>query len=268
MDGATPVQAFRKVIAPLAAPGIFTTAILVFIFCLERLPLRHLADLDHGVADRPGRARVLHRQLAVRTAHRVDRGSRGDHHHPHRHLRAALPASYRRRAHVRRRQGLRGSRPWRTSCSTGSPSVTPTALSPSQSVEPRDRRRRVRHPRRTIRLREVHHAQHDRRPRGHHRRRTADRRRGRQQQGAQGPRHRDGVPELRALPAHDRAREHGLPAEAGQGRQGRHPAEGGGRRRGAGADRSTSTASRPTSPAGSGSGSRWAARSCATPRRS
>jgi multiple sugar transport system permease protein len=32
MDGATPFQAFRKVIAPLAAPGVFTTAILVFIF--------------------------------------------------------------------------------------------------------------------------------------------------------------------------------------------------------------------------------------------
>ena len=33
MDGATPGQAFRRVIAPLAAPGVFTTAILVFIFC-------------------------------------------------------------------------------------------------------------------------------------------------------------------------------------------------------------------------------------------
>jgi len=33
MDGATPAQAFRKVIAPLAAPGVFTTAILVFILC-------------------------------------------------------------------------------------------------------------------------------------------------------------------------------------------------------------------------------------------
>jgi multiple sugar transport system permease protein len=32
VDGATPAQAFRKVIAPLAAPGVFTTAILVFIF--------------------------------------------------------------------------------------------------------------------------------------------------------------------------------------------------------------------------------------------
>lgn len=32
VDGATPFQAFRKIIMPLAAPGIFTTAILVFIF--------------------------------------------------------------------------------------------------------------------------------------------------------------------------------------------------------------------------------------------
>jgi len=31
IDGATPGQAFRKVILPLAAPGIFTTAILAFI---------------------------------------------------------------------------------------------------------------------------------------------------------------------------------------------------------------------------------------------
>lgn len=33
IDGATPFQAFRHVVAPLAAPGVFTTAILVFIFC-------------------------------------------------------------------------------------------------------------------------------------------------------------------------------------------------------------------------------------------
>ena len=32
IDGATPWQAFRKVILPLAAPGVFTAAILVFIF--------------------------------------------------------------------------------------------------------------------------------------------------------------------------------------------------------------------------------------------
>jgi multiple sugar transport system permease protein len=32
VDGATTLQAFRKVIVPLAAPGVFTTAILTFIF--------------------------------------------------------------------------------------------------------------------------------------------------------------------------------------------------------------------------------------------
>ncbi|MDQ4099016.1 MAG: carbohydrate ABC transporter permease [Chloroflexota bacterium] len=32
VDGATPFQAFSKVILPLAAPGVFTAAILVFIF--------------------------------------------------------------------------------------------------------------------------------------------------------------------------------------------------------------------------------------------
>ncbi len=32
VDGATPFQAFRRVIVPLVAPGVFTTVILVFIF--------------------------------------------------------------------------------------------------------------------------------------------------------------------------------------------------------------------------------------------
>ncbi|HVL28538.1 MAG TPA: carbohydrate ABC transporter permease [Acidimicrobiales bacterium] len=32
VDGATPFQAFRRVIVPLAAPGVFTAAILVFFF--------------------------------------------------------------------------------------------------------------------------------------------------------------------------------------------------------------------------------------------
>jgi multiple sugar transport system permease protein len=32
VDGATPWQAFRRVIVPLAAPGVFTAAILTFFF--------------------------------------------------------------------------------------------------------------------------------------------------------------------------------------------------------------------------------------------
>ncbi len=39
MDGATPFQAFRRVIVPLAAPGLVTAAILVFIFAWNDLLL-------------------------------------------------------------------------------------------------------------------------------------------------------------------------------------------------------------------------------------
>ena len=55
-------------------------------------------------------------------------------------------------------------------------------------------------------------------------RRDADRRPRRQRHDAQGTRHRDGVPELRAVSAHDGARQHGLQPDAGA------PAQGAGRR--------------------------------------
>ena len=63
----------------------------------------------------------------------------------------------------------------------------------------------------------------------------------RQRQGAEGPRHRDGLPELRAVPAHDRAREHGLRAQARQDRQGRDRPQG----RGGGRDPRPRAAPRP-----------------------
>ena len=82
-------------------------------------------------------------------------------------------------------------------------------------------------------------------------------------------RHRDGLPDLRALPAHDGARQHGLHPQAlrelpkaeidAAGRRGRaHPR----------ARRRCSTASRARSRAASGSASPWAARSCASRRSS
>jgi multiple sugar transport system permease protein len=39
VDGATSFQAFRKVIVPLAAPGVFTAAILTFFFAWNEYPL-------------------------------------------------------------------------------------------------------------------------------------------------------------------------------------------------------------------------------------
>ena len=45
VDGATSWQAFRKVIVPLAAPGVFTTAIIAFFIAWNDFVYAHLADL-------------------------------------------------------------------------------------------------------------------------------------------------------------------------------------------------------------------------------
>ena len=86
---------------------------------------------------------------------------------------------------------------------------------------PRHRGRRVRGAGRAVGLRQVDAAQDDRRARGDHQGHDPDRRAGGQRPGAGRARHRDGVPELRALPAQDGAAEHGLRAEAAAHRQGR-----------------------------------------------
>src|SRR4051794_13354591 len=83
-------------------------------------------------------------------------------------------------------------------------------------------------------MREVDPAADDRRARGHHQRRHDHRRQAGERQGAPGPEPLDGVPELRALPAHDGVREHRLPAAAVQDarRRGAPPGGRGGRRPG------------------------------------
>ena len=95
-------------------------------------------------------------------------------------------------------------------------------------------------------------------------RHAADRRPGRQRRPAQGSRHRDGLPELRALPAHVGPREPRLRAEAAQGPQGGDRAPGQRGRRDDPARASCSTASRRSSPAASASASRSVARSSAS----
>ena len=65
-------------------------------------------------------------------------------------------------------------------------------------------------------------------PRGDHLGRDLYRRPAGQRRAAEGPRHRDGVPELRALPAYDRVREHVVRAAAAQVPEGRD--QGAGRR--------------------------------------
>ena len=98
VDGATTWQAFRKVIVPLAAPGVFTTAILTFFFCWNDFLF---AISLTSTRQRPHRARgagVLPGRVAVRVRGALRHGGLGGRHHPGRHPGAALPAPDRRRA--------------------------------------------------------------------------------------------------------------------------------------------------------------------------
>ena len=68
-------------------------------------------------------------------------------------------------------------------------------------------------------MRQDHRAPHGRRPGGHHQRHDRDRRPRGQRRAVQGPRRRDGVPELRAVPPPEGLRQHGLRPAAAQDRQ-------------------------------------------------
>ena len=81
---------------------------------------------------------------------------------------------------------------------------------------PRDRAGRVLRAARALGLGQDDDAAHPRRPRVGERGPRADGRRRRDDEGARRARRRDGVPELRALSAHDGGAEHRLPAEDGR----------------------------------------------------
>ena len=111
----------------------------------------------------------------------------------------------------------------------------------SQGRRHRSRGRRVRGAGRPVGMREVHAAGDDRGARDRDVGRDPYRRAHGQFGAAQGPRHRDGVPVLRALPDDDRAREHHL--RDGEPRRAEGGAErGGGARGGVPADRAAAQA--------------------------
>ena len=113
-------------------------------------------------------------------------------------------------------------------------------------------------------LRQVDAAQLHRRAARHHRRADLDQGQERHLGGAEGPRHRHGVPVLRALPADDRAREPGFGLKnAGLPQRRDREAHRARRRRSCRSSR-CSTASPRRSPAASASASRSAGRWCAT----
>ena len=94
-------------------------------------------------------------------------------------------------------------------------------------------------------LREVDAAADDRRARGGERRHDLDRRPRRHRARAAAPRHRDGLPELRALPAHGRAPEPRLRAEGAPDAGGRGRRAASRRWRSCSGSRSSSTAGPP-----------------------
>ena len=132
--------------------------------------------------------------------------------------------------------------------------------------QPRDQGRRVHGARRALGLRQDDEPADDRRARGDHRGRAPHRRQGRQRRRPQGPRHRDGVPELRALPAHVGPRQPGLRPQAAQACPRPTSTSGSTRPPRPSSSRRCSSASPRSSPAASASASRSAGRSCASRR--
>ena len=92
--------------------------------------------------------------------------------------------------------------------------------------------------------------------------------RGGQRPRAEGPRHRHGVPVVRAVPAPDRARQHRLRPEAAEGAEGRDRTSASPTRRASSSSPRTSIAARRSCRAASASVWRWAGPSCASRRRS
>ena len=106
VDGATPGQAFRLVIFPLAAPALFTTAILVFLSSWNEYLLSSVLvqrQLQGGAVHR--RAGQVHRR-AARGALHPDDGGRGGGDRATGDRGAAVPAAHRQRPDRGRRQGL------------------------------------------------------------------------------------------------------------------------------------------------------------------
>ena len=106
VDGATYFQAFRKVVLPLAAPGLVTAGLLAFIFVWNEFLL---AITLTCVARACGRSRPRSRSSPAASSSRSRSGRSAPPRSCHRaadHARADLPEADRRRPHRRRGQGL------------------------------------------------------------------------------------------------------------------------------------------------------------------
>ena len=205
IDGAGFWRIFRKIILPLSPPILIVTVIWQFTGIWN--------EFLYAVVFSSGRQQPITAALIALSDQRHDRAQlRRDERRRADRRAAAAP-------HLLLRRPLFHPRPDAGRDQVGSPWRRSRVRNRQQELRrrrgaeghrPRGRGRRVRRAGRPVGLRQVHAARHDRRARDRHLRRDLDRRARRQQRRAEGPRHRDGVPVLRALPDDDGAPEHHL----------------------------------------------------------
>ncbi len=104
VDGCTQGQAFRRVILPLAAPGVFTTAIIVFVITWNEFLIALTMVNEKSDANRAGGDLEVRRGVAVRDALRQPDGGRGADDGPADRPGPDLPAAHRRRPLLRWRE--------------------------------------------------------------------------------------------------------------------------------------------------------------------
>ena len=106
VDGATPFQAFRKVIVPLAAPGVFTAAILVFIFAWNDFLFANTLTSTDAARTVPAALAFFTGASQFDAAHRRDLRGSGGRDDSHRDHGPDLPAPHRGGPHRRRSKGV------------------------------------------------------------------------------------------------------------------------------------------------------------------
>ena len=106
VDGATHFQAFRKVVVPLAAPGLATAGILTFIGAWNEFLLAVTLTSSVEGAHGAGGDLVLHGRDRARDPLRQHLGGLGGHLGTADHPRAAVPEADRGRSDRGRRQGV------------------------------------------------------------------------------------------------------------------------------------------------------------------
>ena len=223
VDGSSRLGAFFRILLPLVAPGLVATSVFVFITSWNEFIFAYVLLNDQS---KQTITVWLSRVLRDEPPGRLGRADGGF--DPRRDPGSDLLRVRAAEDRVRADRGG-GERPDGRDRPRPDDQGVRQRLHGDRRRLADDRRRRVHGARRPVGLRQVDAAADDRRARGGDRRDDLDRRPRRHRARAAPPRHRDGLPELRAVPAHGRAPEPRLRAEGAEDPDGRgRPARDGG----------------------------------------